>query len=249
MAKFFEHSKTGRAYNFLRNIYYLTTVIPKLNGSRKFTCNVCEYEGKFYSFGYPPRFNARCPSCGSLERHRQLYQWVTVNSDFVQNADLLHFAPEGMMRKILSGKARSYRGADLSAGKADIVLDIEEIELPDESVDLIVCSHVLEHVDDKKALSEMFRILRPGGKALLMFPIIEAWPKTYENSNVTSRADRIQHFGQHDHVRFYGGDVASRITDAGFVLTRAIASEPDVGRYALARGETIFIAEKTNSVS
>ncbi len=78
---------------------------------------------------------------------------------------------------------------DIAPGKADRVLNIEAIASPDASYDCVVCSHVLEHVDDKKALSEIYRVLRPGGVALIMLPVIEGWAKTYENPAVTSPED------------------------------------------------------------
>jgi SAM-dependent methyltransferase len=118
------------------------------------------------------------------------------------------------------------------------------MEVENNAFDLIICSHVLEHVDDRKALREMLRVLRPGGIALLMTPVVEGWSETYENPNVDFPKDRVLHFGQDDHVRYFGADIRDRIKSAGFELEEFTAVEPDVSRYSLIRGENLFIARK-----
>jgi ubiquinone/menaquinone biosynthesis C-methylase UbiE len=90
------------------------------------------------------------------------------------------------------------------------------IDLPDECVDLVLCLHVLEHVDDdRRAMAEVHRILRPSGHFIVMVPIEEGWEVTYENPKVVSPRQRLLHFGQEDHVRFYGRDIRNRLTAAG----------------------------------
>jgi ubiquinone/menaquinone biosynthesis C-methylase UbiE len=125
-----------------------------------------------------------------------------------------------------------------------MVLDIERIDQPDATFDMVLCSHVLEHVDDRRALGEIFRILRPGGTAVLMTLVIEGWPETYENADVQSAAERDLHFGQADHVRYFGSDIRRRIAAAGFELTEFRAVEPFVARHGLMRGETVFVARR-----
>jgi ubiquinone/menaquinone biosynthesis C-methylase UbiE len=112
------------------------------------------------------------------------------------------------------------------------------------SLDCVVCSHVLEHVDDNKALKEIYRVLKPGGVALIMLPIIEGWHQTYENAEVTTPKARQLHYGQSDHLRYYGADVRDRIRAAGFVLDEFTAEGPTVPTYALQRGEKLFIARR-----
>src|SRR5690606_22633231 len=112
------------------------------------------------------------------------------------------------------------------------------------SFDRVVCNHVLEHVDDRKALAEIFRVLRPGGIALLSTPLIEAWATSYEDDSIQDPDMRVLHFGQDDHLRYFGRDVRDRIASAGFALEDFVATEPDVATYGLLRGECIFMATK-----
>ena len=171
--------------------------------------------------------------------------WLSANSSDVDGAKILHFAPEPVMMGLLKRRSSEYLSADLVPDNVDLMLNIENIDLPDKSFDLVVCSHVLEHVDDAKALEEMHRILRPGGFALLMFPIIEGWDETYEDPAHTTLAARETYFGQSDHVRMFGRDVRDRIRKAGFNLSEFTAREPNVARYGLHRGEKIFVADKS----
>jgi len=204
-------------------------------------CNLCGYRGRFWPFGDPPRPGVACGNCDSLERHRLVGLWLGSNP--VEGLEVLHFAAEPGLSRLFEAVPTRYRTADLAPGY-DLVLNIEDIDLSDESIDLVVCSHVLEHVDDSKALSEIRRILRPGGRVLLMFPIVEGWENTYENPAHTQPEDRAKYFGQSDHVRYYGRNVRGRITDAGFHISEFTAEEPGVSLYRLSRGEKIFIATK-----
>jgi SAM-dependent methyltransferase len=207
-------------------------------------CNVCGYRGRFQAAGKPRRIDARCPRCGSAERYRLLALWLERHGADLGNAKVLHFAPEAGVAGMLKKRVGHYESADIAAGRADRVLNIEAIAVPDASYDCIVCSHVLEHVDDSKALREIHRVLRPGGIALIMLPVIEGWARTYENPAVTSPEDRKRHYGQADHVRYYGADIRERIRAAGFKLEEFTAEGPDVLIYALQRGEKVFIATK-----
>lgn len=208
-------------------------------------CNICGHKGRFLPFGKVPRRAAYCAKCGSIERHRLVGLWIDANPDLVGGARMLHFAPEQGLARLFKSRVTEYRSADLDPHLADTVLNIERIDLPDDSVDLVLCSHVLEHVDDAKALRELNRILTPGGRALLMFPLVDGWEHTYEDPTHTSAAARTKYYGQADHVRYYGRDVRDRIRNAGFTLTEFTAEEPSVARYGLARGDKMFIATKS----
>ncbi len=208
------------------------------------TCNICGYRGRFQSAGRPRRIDARCPKCGSAERYRLLALWLDRHGAFLREAHVLHFAPESGLASLLKTRVGRYQSADIAPGRADLVLNIEAIGVPDQSHDCIVCSHVLEHVDDKKALAEIYRALKPGGVALIMLPVIEGWPTTYENRKVSTPEERKRHYGQADHVRYYGADVRDRIRAGGFQLEEFTAEGEDVLTYALQRGEKVFIARR-----
>ena len=114
----------------------------------------------------------------------------------------------------------SYVTADLSSSLANIRMDITDIPYKDESFDVVLCNHVLEHVvEDQKAMRELFRVLTQGGWAILNSPTDPRRAKTFEDPNITSPQDRERAFGQEDHVRIYGGDYKERLKKAGFKVT------------------------------
>ncbi len=126
------------------------------------------------------RPNARCPRCDSLERHRLIWLYLRDETDlFTPAAEprrMLHVAPEPVLRERLAGEPLiDYLSADLEPGVADVQMDITAIDFPDDSFDVIYCSHVLEHVpDDALAMRELCRVLRPSGWAILQVPILLA---------------------------------------------------------------------------
>ncbi len=129
---------------------------------------------------------------------------------------MLHVAPETMFRKILKKNIGSgYLTADLNGKGVDIAMDITAIQYADNTFDIIYCSHVLEHVpDDRLAMREFRRVLKPDGWAVILVPITT--DKTHEDPSVTDPAERLRRFGQEDHVREYGPDYVDRLREAGF---------------------------------
>jgi len=187
-----------------------------------YICPVCNFHAKkFLDSGlYTKRKQAKCPNCGSLERHRQLYLILQDYLNLTEKKSLLHFAPERCLKQVLMKKHHLNYQTSYYEGQqqGDFCYDIQNIDAKDNSFNYIICSHVLEHVDnDKKAISEMYRILYAGGIAFIQVPV---WPSekhpTYENSNIIDEHDRIIHFGQFDHVRIYGLDIEQRLTESGF---------------------------------
>lgn len=205
-------------------------------------CPSCGFVGKFRGFGDPVRTAAQCPQCWALERHRLFALAAQRGLIDFRGKDVLSFAAETAIG-ILAAEARSYKTSNFpEANGADFSFNMEDIDLPDASYDLIICSHILEHVDDRKALGELFRILRPGGQLVFMVPVIEGWDRTYENPAIRTERERHIHFGQFDHVRYYGADVRERVVAAGFRLSEFTAEPKDSIRYGLLRGEKVFIA-------
>jgi hypothetical protein len=204
-------------------------------------CNICGQNDLFGPTGWPLRPEAMCPHCGSLERHRLFKLWLDEHRERVVGKRVLHFAPDAAIANLIRPLVASYLTADIAPG-CDLQLNIENITLPDESYDLVLCSHVLEHVDDRAALAEIHRILTVGGIALLMIPIVEGWTATYENRAITEPHDREIHFGQEDHVRYFGSDVRDRDRRAGFDLDEFTAEGTIVIKHGLFRGEKLFIA-------
>ncbi|HTV30862.1 MAG TPA: methyltransferase domain-containing protein [Xanthobacteraceae bacterium] len=198
------------------------------------------------AFGIPPRFDARCPRCGSMERHRLEALWISENREKLDGKVILHFAPEEVIARLLKPHAAEYIDGDKDARRAGMALDLERINLEDESVDVVICNHVLEHVDDRRALSEICRILRRNGLAIFTFPVVEGWDCTYEDPSITDKRLRTLHFGQYDHLRWYGRDVRQRIISAGLEIEEFTAKEPEVSRLSLTRGEKVFLLRRAS---
>ncbi|MGB5965972.1 MAG: methyltransferase domain-containing protein [Sulfurimonadaceae bacterium] len=141
--------------------------------------------------------------------------------------EMLHVAPEPVFQKLLSKQlGEGYLTADLYNPAAMVKMDITDIQYPDNTFDVIYCSHVLEHVDDdKKAMKEFYRTLKPDGWAILLVPILEG--PTYEDPSITDPQERLKAFGQEDHVRKYGTDLVylNRLKEAGFNVQITEASE------------------------
>ena len=182
-------------------------------------CPVCTRTSRrFRPYGNPPRPEAQCIHCGSLERHR--FVWLLLNNDtdlFDGRAKhVLHFAPERCLEPLLRQRlGAGYQTADLDREDVDLRLDVTDLQLQDESFDVIICSHVLEHVpDDRGAMQELHRILVPEGWALVVVPI--KGDVTFEDPTVVDPDERLRVFGQRDHVRLYGPDIADRLRSVGF---------------------------------
>ncbi len=201
-------------------------------------CNCCGYKGPFYAVGLHLRRDAACPRCHSLERHRLVKLYFETNRPVFDGKSVLHFAPEESVARFVRPVASKYLTADLMNPRADVKMDIEDFAVP-EKVDLIIASHILEHVDDRKALASIRNALNPGGTLLALVPITEGM-KTFEDPAIVGARDRELFYGQYDHVRYYGSDFVDRLSDAGFGVERFTPAEPLISRYGLLRGETVF---------
>ncbi len=131
---------------------------------------------------------------------------------------MLHIAPEQpYLKKFKAMKNLDYTTADLESPIADIKMDIREMPFEDNSFDVLFCNHVLEHIDnDKKAMQEILRVLKPNAWAILQVPLDRTLKSTYEDFSITDPKEREKKFGQYDHLRVYGKDYKDKLEDAGF---------------------------------
>jgi len=186
-------------------------------------CAVCGNSAAvFLPFGLAGRRNALCPCCGSLERHRFLWLYLTRFTRLLRGASrVLHTAPEPCLERRLRALANlRYRSVDLFDPAADLQADLAALPLDDAGFDLILSSHVLEHLsDDRPAIAEFARVLRRGGRALVMVPCDPGLPATQEGGHITSPRERMARFGHPYHYRNYGADLPARLAAAGFAVT------------------------------
>jgi SAM-dependent methyltransferase len=206
-------------------------------------------EKKVIGAGY--RIHAVCPGCGSGDRERLLFLYLKKHTRiFDDSLKVLHVAPEKNLQRILKGLSHiDYLSGDIQSEEAMVKMDITEIAYPDNSFDVIICNHVLEHIpDDGKAMAELKRIMTPGGWGIFQVPISPVLNKTIEDPTVVSPEDRERIFGQDDHVRIYGRDYTARLARAGFRVEtydpRADLGLFGVFKYALCPGEHVFVCRK-----
>ena len=203
---------------------WMLPVIGLLYRGQKFACPLCGKKfRKLLPYGYvTSRKNALCPHCLSLERHRLLWLYLQRETDLLTTLPhLLHIAPEVCLMRHLKPHYRHnkahYTTADLESPLADLHFDIQQIPIQDEQFDVVICNHLMEHVeDDLQAMRELHRILRPGGWGLLLSPVDLNRAETFEDDSITDPAERTRIFGQYDHRRLYGNDFADRLRQAGF---------------------------------
>ncbi|WP_029035235.1 class I SAM-dependent methyltransferase [Salinimicrobium terrae] len=207
---------------------------------------------KFLPYGYEnQRENVLSPSTLSLERHRLLWLYLKDHTTFFSAPHkVLHFAPEqAFYKRFRKLKNLSYTTTDLNSPLADIKADICNLPFEDNSFDFILCNHVLEHIpNDTKAMQELYRILEPGGIAILQIPQDLTREITFEDDSITDPRERAVIFGQYDHVRVYGRDYFDKLRSIGFNVEEVdLTSNLDnhlVDKFRLAEGEIIPVAKK-----
>lgn len=207
---------------------------------------------KFLPYGYEQqRENVLSPSTLSLERHRLLWLYLKENTSFFTAPHkVLHFAPEqAFYKRFRKLDNLDYTTTDLNSPLADVKADICNLPFEDNSFDFILCNHVLEHIpNDTKAMQELYRILEPGGTAILQIPQDLKKESTFEDDSITDPKERARIFGQYDHVRVYGRDYFDKLRSIGFAveevdLTSQLSPE-QVDKYRLAQGEIIPVVRK-----
>jgi SAM-dependent methyltransferase len=214
-------------------------------------CPVCGFHGLFWAAGHQPLiFDARCPRCRSIGRFRQHELLMRRYPGWLDGQQVLHFAPETCFADAYAERIAATGGryvqAEYNPSAGQTKVDIQGMQFGDGEFDTIICHNVLEHVrDDRKAMAEMFRVVRPSGRVLVSVPMVDAWTRTYEDPAMVSAEARDLHFNQDDHLRLYGRDFYDLMRSVGFAIEAYTASEPEVSRYALERGETIFIGTRS----
>jgi SAM-dependent methyltransferase len=207
---------------------------------------------KFLPYGYDKqRENVLSPSTLSLERHRLLWLFLKNETDFfTKPLKLLHFAPEqAFFKRFKKLQNLDYTTSDLNSPLADVKADICNLPFKENSFDVILCNHVLEHIpDDTKSMQELYRVLKPGGWGVFQIPQDLNREVTFEDNSITDKKERAEIFGQYDHVRIYGRDYFDKLRSVGFEVTEVDYTkqlkEIDVKKYALAQGEIIPLVRK-----
>lgn len=207
---------------------------------------------RFLPYGYGTlRSNVLSPGTLSLERHRLCWLYLKSHTElFSKNLKVLHFAPEqAFYWRFRQLKNIEYTTTDLNSPLADVRADICALPFENNQYDMIICNHVLEHIpDDLGAMRELFRVLKPGGLAILQVPYQANRQTTFQDDSITDPKQRAKIFGQYDHVRVYGMDYFERLRRIGFrVEAFDIAHELDaaqIQQYGLAPGELIPLAFK-----
>ena len=192
---------------------------------------------RFLAYGDPPRASVRCPVCGSLERHRAIWLYLTGPSGVLDRpCEVLDVAPAPFLGDLLARRPGvKYLSIDLASPVAMRQMDVTRLDLPDATYDLVLCSHVLEHVpDDRAAMRELLRVLRPGGMAILQTPWAPDESATDEDATIADAHERERRFGQADHVRRYGRDLLERLAEAGWSI-ELIDVVSAFGSHAVAR--------------
>jgi SAM-dependent methyltransferase len=210
---------------------------------RRFQCNICGKRlRKFITMKNGDRL---CPCCGSMSRNRRF--WDILKSDFlVGRPRILDFSPSRCLyRKLKRQPSIDYTGVDYSGQFfADKKLDITNIDEKDDSYDLIICCHVLEHVeDDQKAIRELYRILKKGGYAVIQTPFKEG--DIDEDPKIVTPLDRMKRFGQSDHVRMYSlPGLKDRLAANGFGVVVREFNEQKENVSGFEEKEVVLLAEK-----
>jgi SAM-dependent methyltransferase len=209
---------------------------------------------KFLPYGYSKqRKNALSPSTLSLERHRLMWLFLKNETSFFTSSKkikTLHIAPEQCFLKIFKKqKNLDYITSDLESPIADVKADICNLPFKDDSFDVVFCNHVLEHIpDDKKAMQELFRVLKKGGFGVFQIPQDMSRENTFEDASITDKQERTKIFGQYDHVRVYGRDYFNKLRSVGFKVeevdyTQRITPE-ELDRFCLMKNEILPVCYK-----
>lgn len=239
----------------IRLSYPFKLVAPLLYKGDNVECPVCERSfSKFLSYGsdVAHRENVLCPYDLTLERHRLMWLYLRDFSNFfkAEKLNVLHIAPEQCFHSRFKKQVNlNYLTGDLVSPIADMHFDLHQIPLEDNRFDVVFCNHVLEHVEDAhQCISELYRVMKPGGWGIMQVPQDYTRDTTYEDASITSPEGRENHFWQKDHVRLFGNDYPDWLRKAGFTVETFDKDKhysPElVNRYRLFEPEMMYIVSK-----
>lgn len=208
---------------------------------------------KFLPYGYAKiRENVLAPGTLSLERHRLFWLYLTNETNFFSRPQkVLHFAPEqAFWKRFKKMEHLDYVTTDLNSPLAEVKADICDLPFDSNQFDFIICNHVLEHIpDDTQAMKEIYRVLAPGGTAILQVPYDKNRENTFEDDSITDPKKRTEIFGQYDHVRVYGMDYFKKLKELGFEVEAvdytSELTEAAVEKYRLPKGELLPVCRKS----
>lgn len=224
-----------------------------INGFNRYYCPICNryvpfflksgVKSKIFSqldiVGGGYRRKVKCPICKANDRIRWLDYVIENKTDIYQNADnvILHIAPERCIEKKIRNVSNYYISGDIQEGKADETVDLTNMLFEEAKFDYVIANHVLEHIsDERKAIEEIKRVLKPSGKFLFSMPLCES-QDTYESSEKLTEADRLKLYGQKDHVRLYGRNTKNHMEGYGLhvdeYIVQDLLSEKEIQRLRL----------------
>ncbi|TYA56651.1 class I SAM-dependent methyltransferase [Formosa maritima] len=240
---------------------YYSNINKRRYSGNAVECPICHSQFKiFKSYGVVERENAECLKCGSLERHRLLWKYLNEKLNFFEGnkpIKVLHFAPERIFfNEFIKSNNINYIPCDLYPEYFNYneqvqieKVDITSIPYEDNSFDFILCNHVLEHIpNDKLAMTELFRVMKPGGFGILQVPLDPNLINTYEDFTIITPEAKEVAFGQHDHVRVYGLDYKQRLENVGFKVCvddfAQTLTKESCFKYGLIESEMIYKCSK-----
>lgn len=221
----------------------------------KVRCTCCQKTySQFAPFGVVKRQNAWCPNCQSLERDRLLWMYLENKTNLYElPLKLLHVAPEIIFfNRFSKAPNLEYHPVDIFphlCPPGTKYMDILNNDVADNSYDVIICNHVFQYIEpDRKAMQELFRIMKPGGWAIMQVPIDKSRKVTYEDPTITDPIEREKAFGLKEHVRYYALDYADRLAEQGFLVkvdnyTDHFTDE-EIFRYGFYKDDPIFFCRK-----
>jgi SAM-dependent methyltransferase len=261
---FFYFASMKRLYHFLLNSlprpllirlsYVFRLFAPLLFRGKNVQCTVCKKSfSKFLPYGskVARRENVLCPNCLSLERHRWMWTYLKMKTDFFSAPkEVLHIAPEQCFHKRFKKQANlKYITGDLVSPIADYHFDLHQIPFDENRFEVIFCNHVLEHVEDEiQCMRELHRVMKPGGWGIFQVPVDYSREETFQDPAIQSPEDREKYYWQKDHVRLFGKDYPQKLQSAGFrveeILPTSLLSDEEVNKHRFQREEVLYVCHK-----